>query len=492
MPQKSMTAVSSGMAMMHARMRVTARNLNESTATASSASICSVTFMAPSSAPMPAPTRPDTSRPAVSGPVSRMSAMASPAGIIASAPKRSSDARACIDRTTPMARPEGALRGALILNVVLLHLAVERRPVQAEDLRRLLLVQVRPLQRLHDRHLLDFGERPVRRDRELLRRASLLADGLGQVVGLDLPRLADQHRPLDCVFELAYVARPPVADEQVVGGRRNRLHALLVALVELREEVVAEERNVLAALAYRRHAQGDRVDAEVEILAQLTLSQRGLEIDVGRADETEVHVHEPVAADGTVFALLQHAQQLGLQVWGHLANLVEQERAALGHLEEAHLVGVRPRERALLVAEQLALDQVLRDRRAVDLDEGTLDAVRVVVNRVGDQLLAGAVLALDQDVRVAGGHTLYQLEQLLHLLALADDVREAVLTPYLILELLVLGALLGTIHGAPEDVHEPFLAHRLLEEEERARLPGFDRPRDRPLAADDDHFRRGI
>ena len=42
----------------------------------------------------------------MSGPVSRMSAMASPAGIIASAPKRSSEARVCIDSTTPMAKPD--------------------------------------------------------------------------------------------------------------------------------------------------------------------------------------------------------------------------------------------------------------------------------------------------------------------------------------------------------------------------------------------------
>ena len=37
--------------------------------------------------------------------------MASPAGIIASAPKRSSEARVCIESTTPMAKPEVAMSG---------------------------------------------------------------------------------------------------------------------------------------------------------------------------------------------------------------------------------------------------------------------------------------------------------------------------------------------------------------------------------------------
>ena len=38
--------------------------------------------------------------------------MARPAGIIASAPKRSSEARVCIDSTTPMAKPDVAISGA--------------------------------------------------------------------------------------------------------------------------------------------------------------------------------------------------------------------------------------------------------------------------------------------------------------------------------------------------------------------------------------------
>ena len=38
--------------------------------------------------------------------------MASPAGIIASAPNRSSDARVCIDSTTPIASPAVRMSGA--------------------------------------------------------------------------------------------------------------------------------------------------------------------------------------------------------------------------------------------------------------------------------------------------------------------------------------------------------------------------------------------
>ena len=159
----------------------------------------------------------------------------------------------------------------------------------------------------------------------------------------------------------------------------------------------------------------------------------------------------PLAADRPVLALLQHAQQLGLQERRHLADLVEHQRAAARQLEQADLVLQRAGERALLVAEELRLDQVLRNRRAVDLDERALGAQAAQVQRVGDQFLAGAVLALDQDVGVARRHRFDELEELAHLLALADDVREGILAADLLAELRVLPTLVVQRNGAFEN-----------------------------------------
>ena len=75
----------------------------------------------------------------------------------------------------------------------------------------------------------------------------------------------------------------------------------------------------------------------------LPFAQRQLEIDVRGADQPEVDVHQAVAADRPVLALLQDPQQLRLQVRRHLADLVEQQRAAFGHLEQADLVGAARR-----------------------------------------------------------------------------------------------------------------------------------------------------
>jgi hypothetical protein len=94
------------------------------------------------------------------------------------------------------------------------------------------------------------------------------------------------------------------------------------------------------------------------------------------------------------------------------------------------------------------------------------------VDGVGNQLLAGAVLALNEDVRLAGRHAFNQLEELLHLLALADHVLELVSVLQLRLQLLVF-------------VNQCLLLDRLLELVEQAlgvdrffqkvESPGFDR-----------------
>ena len=53
----------------------------------------------------------------------------------------------------------------------------------------------------------------------------------------------------------------------------------------------------------------------------------------------------------------------------HVADFVEKERPTVGLLELARLVFARAGERTFDVAEELALDQLLGDRRAIHLDE---------------------------------------------------------------------------------------------------------------------------
>ena len=72
----------------------------------------------------------------------------------------------------------------------------------------------------------------------------------------------------------------------------------------------------------------------------------------------------------------------------------------MGQRDQAELVVARVGERAAPVAEQLALDQGVGQRAAVDRDERTIAPRPTVMDRARDEFLAGARFAFDQYRRV--------------------------------------------------------------------------------------------
>ena len=110
----------------------------------------------------------------------------------------------------------------------------------------------------------------------------------------------------------------------------------------------------------------EHVEAVVEVLAKLPLLERGLEVAVGGGDDAHVGLQSAGTADALELALLEDAQELRLQERAHLGDLVEEERAAGGLLDATDLARDRAGERALLVAEQLRLEELLGQRGAVD------------------------------------------------------------------------------------------------------------------------------
>ena len=138
-------------------------------------------------------------------------------------------------------------------------------------------------------------------------------------------------------------------------------------------------------------------------------------------NDADVGPDRVVAADRHELALLEDAQQPRLGLERHVADLVEEQGAALGLLEPADAARVGAGERALLVAEQLALDQLARDRRHIDGDERAALAPAEIVQRLGDQLLARAGLAGDQDGQVGIHQPRDDAVDLLHRRGATDD-----------------------------------------------------------------------
>jgi hypothetical protein len=81
------------------------------------------------------------------------------------------------------------------------------------------------------------------------------------------------------------------------------------------------------------------------------------------------------------------------------------------------------------VPEQLALQQVFRDGGAVQGQERPVGAAGVLVDRPGDEFLAGAALAGNQHRHVLPGHPPDRLVHLAHGRAKADQIPFRVRVP---------------------------------------------------------------
>src|SRR5215470_4008095 len=79
-----------------------------------------------------------------------------------------------------------------------------------------------------------------------------------------------------------------------------------------------------------------------------------------------------------------------------VTDLVEEDRSPIGGLELADLELVGASEGAALVTEQLALEQLPRDRRAIDLDERAALPDRFAMDGPRDKVLARSGLATDE------------------------------------------------------------------------------------------------
>ncbi len=295
-----------------------------------------------------------------------------------------------------------------------------------------------------------------------------------------------EHHRLDGVLELADVAGPGVTAEDLEGCGRQRPAGLAVTACRLGQEVLGQPREVGQALPQRRQIDLDHAEAEAQIVAEGAFPDHGVEVAVRRGDDPHVHLDGLVRADPDDLARLQRAQQVGLGGEGHVADLVEEERASVRRLETPLAAVHGPGERPLLVAEQLALEHPLRERRAVERDEGAVPAGPRAVERLGDQFLARAALAADEDGGVRVDDLVHHIEDALHRLASAEDAgkREGLVDGGLELEVVALqaDALAGGTNRLPEHAE----IDGLLEVVERSALHRLDGALHRAVARHDD------
>ena len=116
-----------------------------------------------------------------------------------------------------------------------------------------------------------------------------------------------------------------------------------------------------------------------------------------RRDDPHVDRNRFLAAHPADRALFDDAEQTHLHRRGHVADFVEEQRPAIGLLEQTGARALGAGECAPRVAEKLGLQERLRDGRAVLAEERPAAPRAVHVDRTGDELLARAALAADHD-----------------------------------------------------------------------------------------------
>ncbi len=208
---------------------------------------------------------------------------------------------------------------------------------------------------------------------------------------------------------------------QQFGGGLGRDDPRAEVGLELVEKVLGQNQHIPCSVAQSRQPQLETGQAMEEI--ETKRAALGVPSQIAQGGGHHAHLHGDLAAathppDAPGF---QCAQQLGLQVHGQLANLVENQGAPGRLLEPARAARSRARESPAFVSEELTLGQLARQGATVDRDKGPLGPETQFVQDTRKQLLASSALARHQHGDAAGCHPRGTRQQQAQCWIVADD-----------------------------------------------------------------------
>ena len=211
----------------------------------------------------------------------------------------------------------------------------------------------------------------------------------GRLIGHD-------HGMLDGGAQLADISGPLVGNEACHGSLGEGFLRATVFIGEFLQEGVRKQDDILSPFSQGRHFDGEHIEAEIEVLPEGALGHHVGEMFVGRGDHADVDGHRGVRADPLDGALGEGAEELDLSGGVNFANFVEKESSAVGLFESANAALSGSGERAFLVAEELAFEELGREGRAVDGDEFLSRTSGKIVEDVSNHFLTGSRFSFDE------------------------------------------------------------------------------------------------
>ncbi|MCG3148042.1 MAG: hypothetical protein PCFJNLEI_01484 [Verrucomicrobiae bacterium] len=246
-------------------------------------------------------------------------------------------------------------------------------------------------------------------------------EGGADVVEVDGEAVGSQQGFADDVFQFADITVPELVVEKIAGFGGDGG----VGVAEFRampaEEVVHEQGNVLRPVTERGEEDGRVVEPVVEVLPELFFVDGLFEVAMGRGKDADVHADGFFAAEALDGFVLQHAEEFGLGAGADVADFVEEDGAVVGLFEAADAAHGGTGKGALFVTKEFAFKEGFGDGGAVDDDEGLVGPVAVLVDGAGNEFLAGAGFAADEDGDRLVGDAADFFVDALHGPAVADD-----------------------------------------------------------------------
>src|SRR5277367_1052539 len=124
---------------------------------------------------------------------------------------------------------------------------------------------------------------------------------------------AHDHQPLDQIAQLAHVAGPRIANQNVHGALAELASLLPVRGTELVEKISRERGNVFLAVAQGRYKEGNDIQTIKKILPKGPAQNFLFEILIRGGKYAHVHVHSLIRAHRLEALLLEHAQYFRLR-----------------------------------------------------------------------------------------------------------------------------------------------------------------------------------
>jgi len=130
------------------------------------------------------------------------------------------------------------------------------------------------------------------------------------------------------------------------------------------------------------------------------------QIAVGGRDDANVDARRAGAADRFELAFLEDAEELGLKLERDISDFIEKHCAAIGQGEAANVRIEGAGESAAFMAEEFIFEKASRHGSTVHFDEIAASTRAEFVDSTGDDFLAGAGLAGDENSGASGRYGL--------------------------------------------------------------------------------------